>query len=168
MIEHSLLEAARELRARGDEMIVATVVRARDSADRRPGARMLIARDRWIAGSVGAGCLERDILRRAWSLTEREPALVTYDASGVIDILLERTSEPFALVDEWLAAPRRGAIATIFAPTVRHVALDEDGKLHGDANLTLRCALSAAVANDGAWSCQFDCEDMLIESICRP
>jgi xanthine dehydrogenase accessory factor len=186
MIERTLLQAARELRARGEETIVATVVRVRGSAYRRPGARMLITRDRWIAGSVSGGCLEGDILRRAWWLTERSPALLTYDSSvaedasndelraafglgcgGVVDILLERTTEPLARIDGWLTAQQSGVLGTVFAPSVRQVALDADGTLHGQAGATLRGALEVAFNHDGRWVCQFDCEDVLIETI-RP
>jgi xanthine dehydrogenase accessory factor len=186
MIERSLLEAARELRACNQQTIVATVVRVHGSAYRRPGARMLLTRDRWIAGSISGGCLESDILRRAWWLTEREPAIVTYDSSvpedasgdelraafglgcgGVIDILLERTTEPLARIDGWLAAQRGGVLATVFSPSVRHVALDADGTLHGVAGATLRAALAAACDHEGTWVRQLDGEDVLIESI-RP
>jgi len=48
--------AARRLRAEGQPFLVATVVGVRGSSYRRPGARLLLAGDRWITGSVSGGC----------------------------------------------------------------------------------------------------------------
>ncbi|HSY23418.1 MAG TPA: XdhC family protein [Polyangiaceae bacterium] len=99
-----LVEAAEKLRAAREPFLVATVMRVRGSSYRRPGARMLMTRDRWIEGSVSGGCLEKDVLQKAWWRTEAGPALITYDlradeelragfglgCDGVVDVLLER------------------------------------------------------------------------------
>ena len=89
--------------------ILATVVQVKGSAYRRPGARMLIQPDGRRIGSVSGGCLEGDLSRKAWWLTEcGHPILRTYDTSsdedavwefglgcnGVIDVLLERLDTP--------------------------------------------------------------------------
>ena len=75
--------AARRLRAEGQPFLVATVVGVRGSSYRRPGARLLIAGDRWITGSVSGGCLEGDLLRRGWWHTDgAAAALVTYDSTA--------------------------------------------------------------------------------------
>jgi len=97
-----LATAAERLRRDGEPYVVATVVGVRGSSYRRLGARMILARDRWIAGSVSGGCLEKDVLEKAWWRTREGPVLVTYDSShdgewsqrlgceGVVDVLLER------------------------------------------------------------------------------
>jgi xanthine/CO dehydrogenase XdhC/CoxF family maturation factor len=103
----SLVAAADSLRQAGEPFLVATLVSVKGSSYRRPGARLLIAEDRWVAGSISGGCLERDLVRRAWwCLGEGEAALVSYDSTsddddvgwgiglgcnGVVELLLERT-----------------------------------------------------------------------------
>lgn len=181
MIERALLDAARAV---GDaEVVVATVVRVRGSAYRRPGARMLITPERWSAGSISGGCLEGDLLRRAWWLTERGPTVITYDSSvpddasadelraafglgcgGTVDILLERARAPFARIDAWLAAERCGAIATVFAPRVRHVVLGDAG-LVGEAGASLRALLEAARVDGETRVQRVDGEDVLVEGV---
>jgi xanthine dehydrogenase accessory factor len=79
----SLVEAARRLRAAGEPFLLATLVSVTGSSYRRPGARLIMARDRWMVGSVSGGCLERDLVRRAWWSTEKtRTAVVTYDSTG--------------------------------------------------------------------------------------
>lgn len=88
----------------GAEAVLATVVATQGSTYRRPGARMLLSLDGWLAGSISGGCLEGDVVQTAWERTANGPALVTYDASadedvlwgfglgcnGVVQVLLER------------------------------------------------------------------------------
>ncbi|HEY2735420.1 MAG TPA: XdhC family protein, partial [Polyangiales bacterium] len=62
----SLLQNAEALRARGEPFVVATVMRVRGSAYRRPGARMLATEREWRAGSISGGCLEGDIIARGF------------------------------------------------------------------------------------------------------
>src|SRR5438270_13465209 len=50
---------------RGQPMALATVVCAKGSSYRRPGARMLICADGATAGSLSGGCLEEEVARRA-------------------------------------------------------------------------------------------------------
>ncbi|HEY5242821.1 MAG TPA: XdhC family protein, partial [Polyangiaceae bacterium] len=100
----SIALAAERLRRKSEPFLTATVVRVKGSSYRRPGARMLVTRDRWVTGSVSGGCLEDDVLRRGWWRTRAGgPHLVTYDArsqeelgwglgigcDGVVDVLLE-------------------------------------------------------------------------------
>nr|HEX4312369.1 XdhC family protein [Kofleriaceae bacterium] len=83
MMERAIVEAVAQLRASGEPYVTATVVRVRGSAYRRPGARMVIARDRWVAGSVSGGCLEGDLARTAWWRADAAagaPVVVAYDA----------------------------------------------------------------------------------------
>ena len=51
--------------------VLATVVHVRASAYRRPGARMLILPSGERIGSISGGCLEGDVSRKAWLLTEK-------------------------------------------------------------------------------------------------
>ncbi len=95
------------VRAEGGEALLATVVGVSGSTYRRPGARMLLSREGRLAGSVSGGCLEGDILQKAWWRTEDGAAIVTYDSTdadedvvwgfglgcnGVVQVLLERVS----------------------------------------------------------------------------
>lgn len=150
----AIVHATSQLRRSGRSFLVATVVRVRGSAYRRPGARMILAEDRWVAGSVSGGFLEGDVLRRGWYKTsEGKPVLVTYDATsdeetrwglglewdGVVEVMLERVSptvarvDPLAIMERCWRSQERAAIATVFksaAPEVRvgaRVALTGDG-----------------------------------------
>jgi xanthine/CO dehydrogenase XdhC/CoxF family maturation factor len=90
--------------ARGEEVRLATTVRVDGSSYRKPGARMLVTRSGMHAGMVSGGCLEAEICRKIWWLTERgahvERYVTTYDrenrvaaglgCGGSIDVLFER------------------------------------------------------------------------------
>ena len=104
----------------GAQGVLATVVKVEGSAYRRPGARMLIDADGGHVGTLSGGCLEGHLVKRAWWLTEREPAVVCrYDTAadedaqwsfglgcdGVIHVLLER-------IDGAVPSPERAAIAS--------------------------------------------------------
>lgn len=72
----------------GAEAVLATVVATRGSVYRRPGARMLLTREGWVAGSISGGCLESDLVQTAFDRTADGPVVVTYDASAPDDVLL--------------------------------------------------------------------------------
>ncbi len=172
MLERCIVEAAARLRANREPYLIATVVSVRGSAYRQPGARMLMTRDRFIAGSVSGGCLEGDVQRRGWWRTETgAPALVTYDSrvaddaedddlraafavgcNGVIEILIERAREgaidPLAVAAECLRSQRRGAVAVVFRglPGSRG-ARTADGGLALDPELAALPGLAAAVTH---------------------
>jgi xanthine/CO dehydrogenase XdhC/CoxF family maturation factor len=131
------------------------VVHVRGSSYRRPGARVLLTAERWIAGSISSGCLEADVLRRGWRRTGHGGAvLVTYDSAapdevraglglgcdGVVEVLLERTAlggnaDPLSFVDRCNAEQRRGVMATVF----RSAAID------------VAVGARLAIATDGTW-----------------
>src|SRR5947199_4670915 len=107
----SILEAWRRREGLPDTSILATVVDVKGSAYRRPGARMLITPDGKRIGSVSGGCLEGDIVKKAWWWTESgESTVRVYDTSadedtvwelglgcnGEVRILLERLDNPEA------------------------------------------------------------------------
>jgi xanthine dehydrogenase accessory factor len=132
----ALMAAARALRRTSAPFVTATLVSVKGSSYRRPGARLLIAEDRWICGSVSGGCLERDLARRAWWRTaDGQPALVSYDSTndgdddlgwgiglgcnGVVELLLERAGARGAVdaldfIGGCLADERPGALVTLF------------------------------------------------------
>ena len=136
----SVMSAARSLGGDSESLLLATVVATRGSSYRRPGARMLIAGDRWITGSVSGGCLEGDLLRRGWWHTGAAGAtgatLVSYDSSadeedsgwgigfgcnGVVDVLLERVEPGGAPMDCLFDVAERirpCALVTIFESTL--------------------------------------------------
>ena len=94
----ALVHAAAKLHRAREPYLVATVVRVTGSSYRRPGARMLAARGRWVGGSVSGGCLERTILEKGWWLTRDGAALVTFDAQ-TDDATAVRGSEPLRAGD---------------------------------------------------------------------
>lgn len=140
----ALLRSAAALRREGKPALLATVAAVRGSSYRRPGARMLLAEDRWLAGSVSGGCLEGDVLRKGWWRTrDGAPVLVTYDATasddvrwgfglgcdGVVEVLLERLGggghvavasavDPLRFIERCHEGQRRGVLATVFRSAV--------------------------------------------------
>lgn len=57
-----------------------TVVGAQGSTPQRPGARMLVFADGTVEGTIGGGCVEAEMTRRARLAIENgRPALTTYD-----------------------------------------------------------------------------------------
>ena len=115
-----------------ERCLLATVVRVAGSSYRRPGARMLVADDRWIAGCVSGGCLEGDVMLRGAHRARSGPVVVTYDSTtedgepwgvglgcnGIVDVLLEDI-EPrhplLAFAAACFAAETAGALATVIA-----------------------------------------------------
>ena len=87
---------------RGEPLALATLVAARGSSYRRPGARMLVCADGKTAGSLSGGCLEEEVVRRAREVMRMdEPALMTFDTrlrfgcNGSIDVFVEAAREEF-------------------------------------------------------------------------
>ena len=132
-----IVSAWETLCAEGRDAVLATVVGVSGSTYRRPGARMLLASEGWLAGSVSGGCLEGDLVRKSHWQTQNGPALVTYDSTdadddvvwgfglgcnGVVQVLLERVSPdapgPLRLLQGVLEQRRPGVIATVISATV--------------------------------------------------
>ncbi len=109
-------------RRRGQPLALATLVRARGSSYRRPGARMLIAADGTTVGTLSGGCLEEEVAVHAQQVLETAtPTLLHFDTrlrygcNGAIDVLVEKVSP--ALLDSLAAAQRERRpclITTIF------------------------------------------------------
>lgn len=136
----SLVEAARQQRERGQSYLLATVVAVHGSSYRKPGARMLFTEERWLAGSVSGGCLERDVVAKgAWRTRAARAQLVTYDGAsdersgsgceGVVEVLIERAgaasdlSCPIALATRCLEHETRGVLFTAFRSARADVAV---------------------------------------------
>lgn len=100
-LEH-ILPLWHELERAGADYVLATVVDVEGPSYRKPGARMLIAADGRRAGTVSGGCLEAEVAKRAWWLTESGPVVGRYSTAaddgempygsgcgGVVYVLLE-------------------------------------------------------------------------------
>ncbi len=125
---------------RGQTLVLATVVAARGSTYRKPGARMLMSEDAWLAGGISGGCLEADLLRKAsWRTSRTHAVLVTYDGvsalddddaseswrggfglgcDGSIDVLIERLApefpvHPLSLLSKALHTGRAAVLSTV-------------------------------------------------------
>ncbi|HEY0757640.1 MAG TPA: XdhC family protein [Acidisarcina sp.] len=104
MERRKLIELWRSALLAGEEFATATVVRVEGSSYRRPGATLLLTRGGRRAGMVSGGCLEGEVSRRIWWLTEAGSAVEAYTTSfdddgeagygmgcgGKIFLLLER------------------------------------------------------------------------------
>ena len=134
---NALLDALLAEREAGREAVLATVVRVEGSAYRRPGARMLVSRFGRPEGTISGGCLEAEVAKKAWWLTETGPTLRSYSTAeadeaseealsfglgcnGKVHVLFERlpASGPCALVDALLSVRythQPAAIATVIA-----------------------------------------------------
>jgi xanthine dehydrogenase accessory factor len=65
--------------ARGETVVLATVVQSHRSVPRRPGAKMLVYADGRTAGTVGGGEMEHRVkLEAAQALLDGKPRLITY------------------------------------------------------------------------------------------
>ena len=139
--------------AAGTPLVLATVVHVEGSTYRRPGARLLVSENRWLAGGVSGGCLEGDVLQRAlWRTAAGRAVLVEYDSrvddesawthalgcNGLVEVLLERITpdaaiHPVRTLGRWLRSESAGVLVTVFRtpPTVTaigaRIALGPDG-----------------------------------------
>ncbi len=140
--ERSIVEAAARLRRHGEPYLVATVVSTSGTAYRRPGARMVLTRFRWVAGTVTGGVLGGDLSNTGWQRTKEAPLLVRYDAmdgagaddddirsafglgcDGAVEVLIERAGSPgridaLEVAERCYRAQNRGAVATVYRTTV--------------------------------------------------
>ncbi len=99
-----ILDLWKRATAAGEEICLATVVGIEGSAYRRPGARMLLTSTGLRAGTISGGCLEAEVVKKAWWLTAQGPAIQRYSSffdddgdmpyglgcGGTVIVLLER------------------------------------------------------------------------------
>ncbi len=132
-----------------EEIALATLIRVRGAAPRRPGARLCLTRTGRMAGSVSGGCVENDVYERAVQVLDSgQPVVASYGISnelgidvglscgGAIDVFIE----PFAADEAWRAvrqaveAQRAVAFALGLAPANlagRKLAVRNDGTVVG-------------------------------------
>jgi xanthine/CO dehydrogenase XdhC/CoxF family maturation factor len=119
----------RELEAQGADYVLATVIAVEGSSYRKPGACMLLAPDGRRAGTVSGGCLEAEVVHRAWWHTANGPSVQSYSTveedgdrpygsgcGGVVWLLQERRSTAAPLLNALEQGFRRRmpmAVATI-------------------------------------------------------
>lgn len=78
-----VLSAIESLKARGERMALATVVGARGSTYRRPGARLLVSESGDLIGNISGGCLDNDIKIEAREVMAGKGArLVDFDLTA--------------------------------------------------------------------------------------
>ncbi len=119
----------------GEEAVLATVVKTQGSSYRLPGARLLLTKQGQRAGSISGGCLEDDLLKKAWWLTEKGPLVKRYDTTpdneistsgyglgcnGIVHVLLERMTPGEAaildLIREVRLSRKPAKVAHILTP----------------------------------------------------
>jgi xanthine dehydrogenase accessory factor len=103
----AVIDALSSASARGNAVVLATVVRVTGSSYGGVGARMVVNVDGSTVGIVSGGCLETDLAEQAKNVAEENRArIVTYDTradddaawglglgcNGLIDVLLEPLS----------------------------------------------------------------------------
>jgi len=129
-----LLEIIAALEGLREPAALATLVRAKGSSYRMPGARMIFSPGGLQTGLISAGCLETDVKARVDSvLVSREPQVAAFDmgsdldlvwgtgmgCQGKADVLLEcvvpgAPAPWMSLCAAMLKARRSGAMATVF------------------------------------------------------
>lgn len=129
---------------RGEPVVLGTVVDVRGSAYRRPGARMLLTRDGERVGMISGGCLDKDLVRHAWSWTEAGPRTVLYDTrgdellpqgpygsgcDGLVQLLIERLPvaedaiDPLEVLELLMETREPTCMATVYAGEGRYEGL---------------------------------------------
>lgn len=170
---NELLQAIDTAALDGEETILATVVKVEGSAYRRPGARMLIPLHGRTVGTVSGGCLEQDLAKKAWWLTDAgEPVVRRYSTgatededdeqsaltfglgcNGTVFVLLERLrartpSPAIDLLRRVRDHQQPAAMATVIA-TSRNASVRVGDRLLSDTDHALRNPqLNQAMRND--------------------
>jgi xanthine dehydrogenase accessory factor len=130
----NILRLWKEAEESGEAAVLVTVVKTQGSSYRLPGARLLLTLNGRRAGSVSGGCLEDDLIKKAWWLTERDPVIRRYDTtpdgevgsgfglgcSGVVHVLLQRLTpgDPNILdvIRETRSERHPAAVAQVISP----------------------------------------------------
>jgi len=121
--------------AAGEEAVLATVVKTQGSSYRLPGARLLLTKHGRRVGAISGGCLEDDVVKKAWWLTEKGPIVRRYDTTpdneisssgyglgcnGIIYVLMERLKPGQAgileLIRDVRAHRQPAAVAHVLEP----------------------------------------------------
>lgn len=153
--QQQILELWDQCERAGEQAVLATVVKTRGSSYRLPGARLLLTRTGQHAGSVSGGCLEDDLLKKAWWFTESGPLIRRYDTTpegeiattyglgcnGIIHVLLERLApgkaEILNLIREVRSSRQPVKVAHVLEPAARvgeKILLDDASAANFDAS----------------------------------
>jgi xanthine dehydrogenase accessory factor len=83
----NLWDRAEELLVAGKPFVLATIIRTRGSVPREVGAKMIVPREGQPFGTIGGGCGEGEVLRRAYPLFDepQPPRVVEVDLTGDFD-----------------------------------------------------------------------------------
>ncbi len=83
----NLWDRAESLLAEGKPFVLATIIRTRGSVPREVGAKMVVPREGQPFGTIGGGCGEGEVLRRAYPLFDQNvpPRIVQVDLTGEFD-----------------------------------------------------------------------------------
>ena len=181
----------------GGPRVLATVVAVSGSSYRKPGARMLMGEDGWLAGGVSGGCLETDLVRKAFFWTGGGPRLQRYDSTGdsaedeggltfalgcngVVDVLLERwedgPKDALAFAAEARRMGLRAVVATVYRGPASAVGARllvredglESGALSGALRDAVREAAREALAAGRTWSGPCGGAEVLVEVVDPP
>ncbi len=178
-------------------LVLATVMAVTGSAYRRPGARMLMGEEGWLAGGVSGGCLEADLIRKAFFWTAQGPHVLRYDSTGesaeeegglsfalgcngVVDVLLERWEpgpmDPLAFAAQARSEGRRAVVATVYRGPASAVGSrlllreeeTEASNLSGPLREAVRAAAGEALAAGRTWSGPCGGAEVLLEVVEPP
>lgn len=118
MIElHRVIEAWQAAEREGTPLVLATVVSVGGSTYRRPGARLLCSEERWLAGGISGGCLEGDVLKKAfWRTSLHAPVGLDVGAEGPEEIALSIVSEIQAALAGRAGGPLRDRAGPLHEP----------------------------------------------------
>lgn len=87
--DRDVLEEALRLRRAGVPVAVATLVQCLGSTPQKPGAKVLVSEEGLLAGTLGGGCLEAEVVAAARAtLAEGRPRTLSFDLSEGVGSLV--------------------------------------------------------------------------------
>ena len=147
---HAIFRQLRETVERGEAVALATVVAAKGSLPMSKRAKMLVFQNGTIAGTVGGGMLEAQVIQQARQvIATRQPQRVSVDLTaeqieaqglscgGTVDIFVQPFAPEMNLavireIEAVYAASKTAVVATLIAEDRAAIALlREDGTLLG-------------------------------------
>ena len=177
----------------GESAVLATVVKTSGSSYRNPGARLLLTQTGQRAGSISGGCLEDDLVKKAWWLTENGPVIRRYDTTpdgeigtgfglgcnGIIYVLLERLipkeRNVLDLIREVRASRQPAAWAHVVTPLEaagQHLSIDGRGTVRhclapSVSVSAVKEQVALSLAGGDLFHLQIDAAELFIETL-RP
>jgi xanthine dehydrogenase accessory factor len=146
------LRAAETWRVRGDNVVLATLVRSRRSAPRPLGNKLAISARGEMAGSVSGGCVEGAVFEEAQEVLAGGPPKLLY--YGIADDLawnvgLTCGGEIWVWLEAytgWPVPAERAARVTVIegADAGRHLLVTQEGPVAGDLDGELAAAATSA------------------------